>query len=534
MANSSPARFLSVFLGLLTLATFAIAQSVYQAIVGNPEFVALNRVTHGDLLLIIFVFNVLPAAILALLWALVQRWSARLAPGFLSLSFFLLLTPFLLELHKRYISPLLSFRHNTMLLLVPLAVSAAIVFRFRADFKRFLLVLSPVIVLFPALFLWRAWDEVSPIVAPLPAAMQADAAATKPGPPTYILILDEFTRLALLDSNGSIDASRFPNFARLARESTWFNNATANAEATTRAIPVIVTGNFPQAYDPSDAAYPHNLFRLLAPRYDVTIHEVETRFCTSSEYHCPDAARVSSERHLLRAVADLYLLRIAPLSVVLKLEAEQLQEERERFRDFLAEIGPASGDKPVLEFMHHELPHSPYLLTPDGAVHPRSPSSFYPALAGNREAIDSLRNAYEMQVEFVDRELGEFLDRLKEAGVYDQALVIVTADHGVSWKIDAPGRVLSDETADMIFPTPLFIKLPGQTKPVVSNADVQSIDLLPTIAAILGVKVSWTVAGRDIYDANSEPRQKVMVDANGRRFEYPPTFAATIPTKESH
>ena len=196
-------------------------------------------------------------------------------------------------------------------------------------------------------------------------------------------MLDEFTRAALLDTSGNIDASRFPNFARLARESTWFDNATANAEATTRAIPVIVTGNFPQGYDPSDAAYPHNLFRLLAPKYDITIHEEETRFCTSPEYHCPDAARVSNKEHLLRAVTNLYLLRIAPLSIVLRLQADQLHEERQRFRDFLAEIAPASGGKPVLEFMHHELPHSPYLLTPDGETHPRSPSSFYPSLAGN-------------------------------------------------------------------------------------------------------------------------------------------------------
>ena len=166
--------------------------------------------------------------------------------------------------------------------------------------------------------------------------MQAGDGESKAGPPIYILVLDEFTRVALVDSNGNIDASRFPNFAKLARESTWFTNATANADATTLAIPIIVTGDFPQGNDPSDAAYPHNLFRLLGPRYNVTIHEVETRFCTSPEYHCPDAKRVTSKRHLLRAVADLYLLRIAPLSVVLRLEAEQVQEEQQRFRDFLA------------------------------------------------------------------------------------------------------------------------------------------------------------------------------------------------------
>ncbi len=56
---------LKVFVALLSLTTFAIAQSVYQAIAGNPEFITLNRITHGDLLLIVLVFNVAPAVVLA-------------------------------------------------------------------------------------------------------------------------------------------------------------------------------------------------------------------------------------------------------------------------------------------------------------------------------------------------------------------------------------------------------------------------------------------------------------------------------------
>ncbi len=411
-------------------------------------------------------------------------------------------------------------------MLLPLAVAAAVVFIYRLEFERFLLVLSPVIVICPALFLWHAWAQVSPVVAPPATVTHGESTSISP-PPIFLLVLDEFTRPALLDSRGDIDASRFPNFARLAQDSTWFDNATANAEATTRAIPVIVTGNFPQGYDPSDKAYPDNLFRLLAPTYKVTIRELETRFCTSPEYYCPDVVRVSSKRHLLLAITKLYLWRISPLSVVLRLQVDGLQEERQRFRDFLGEIAPPSGSRPELHFMHHELPHAPYMLTPDGVAHPRSPSSFGHTLAGNREVIDGLRNDYELQVEFVDREIGEFLDRLKAAGVYDQALVIVTADHGVSWKVDAPGRVLTEANADMIFPIPLFIKLPGQTKPVLSHADVQSIDLLPTLAAIAGIKIPWTVAGRNIFGASSVPRLKVMIDANGHRFEYPPNFAAT-------
>ena len=528
MSNRPPTRGLWVLLNLLTLTTFAISQSLYQAIVGNREFVVLNRITHGDLLLIIVVFDVLPAAVLTLLWAVVRRWRPSLAAPFLSLGYFLLLIPFALELHKKYVSPAVHFSHNTVLILIPLVIAALVVFRYRQEFDRFLLLLSPVIVLFPAMFLWRAWPEVSPVTAPPPLSMQSAAVGAQPAPPIFMLVLDEFTRPALLDGHGNIDGSRFPNFARLAQQSTWFNNATANAGATTLAIPVILTGDLPGAYDPS-ATYPRNLFRLLAPRYNVTIHEVETRFCTSPAYHCPDAERIESKRHLLLEVAKLYLLRIAPLSTILQLQADELRDEQERFREFLGEIRPVAAGKPVLQFMHHELPHSPYMLTPDGAIRLRSPSSFYPELTGNREVIERLRNDYEMQLQFVDRELGAFLDALNSAGLYDQALVIVTADHGVSWKLNAPGRILNDVNADMILAIPLFIKLPGQSKPAVVSEDVQSIDLLPTIAAIAGVQLPWQVDGRDIFAAHPAPRKKIADDGNGHRYEYPEDFAAAQP-----
>lgn len=530
-SSRSTRSFPRVFLALLSLTTFAFAQSVYQAIVGNPEFVVLNQITHFDLLLIILCFNLLPAVVLALLWLGVGRVSEIAANKFLSAAFLLLATPFLMELHKRYVSPVVLFRHNSVLLLIPLAIVAVLVFKYRAEFERFLLVLSPVAILFPALFLWHAWHEVSPTVAP-PAsevANFADADTGKPHPPVFIVLLDEFTRPALLDANGKIDASRFPHFAELARHSTWFNNTTANAEYTTRSIPVIVTGNFPRGNDASDAAYPDNLFRLLAPEYGVTIHEEVTRFCASPEYHCPDASRVEQRGHLLKAVAELYLLRVAPESVVIRLQADDLREEQQRFREFLDEIGPAQG-KPALEFMHLELPHAPYMLTPDGKVHEESPSGFDPKFAGNTALLQRLRKDYLEQIEFVDHQLGEFMDKLKQAGIYDSALIVVTSDHGVSWKPEAPGRTLTNANADMIFPVPLFIKLPGQTEGRVSSQDAQSIDLVPTIAAIVGVKLPWQVAGHDLFTAGAAPREKIMIDSNEKRFAYPPTFAATAPS----
>lgn len=520
-----------VLLALLSLTAFAFAQSAYQAMVGNPEFVLLNQITHADLFFIILCFNVAPAAVLWLLWILVGRWKPAAADVFLSASFLFVLTPFLFELHKTYLSLRLRFSHNTVLVAIPVAVAAFVIFRYRAEFQRFLLVLSPVAILFPVMFLARAWHEVSPTTAPLAGAIANLAAEDtgQPHPPIFILLLDEFTRPALLDNNGNIDAARFPHFAELAQHSTWFDNATANADSTERSIPVIVTGNFPHGDDASDAAYPQNLFHLLAPEYDITIHEVATRFCTGPEYRCPDAERARQLSHLLRNIFELYLWRVAPKGVVLRIQADELQVQQQRFREFLAEITPEKRGRPMLGFMHVELPHSPYMLAPDGTAHPSEPNSFDVKFTGDSALLERVRGRYEMQIEAVDRQLGSFTDKLKQAGLYDRALIVVTADHGVSWKTNAPGRTLTDANADMIFPVPLFIKLPGETGPRVSSQDAQSIDLLPTIAVIAGVNVPWPVAGRNLFGPAGPPREKVMIDASWRKFVYPANFAATPP-----
>jgi membrane-anchored protein YejM (alkaline phosphatase superfamily) len=279
----------------------------------------------------------------------------------------------------------------------------------------------------------------------------------------------------------------------------------------------------------SDATYPNNLFRLLAPDYDITVREVLTRFCMSPEYHCPDGERVRQWNYEMRAIGEFYLQCIAPRSIMPRLQANGLREQQQRFREFLGAIAPLpAGSKPALTFMHYMLPHSPYMLTPDGALNLITPNNFFVS-AGDSTVLQRLRHDYERQIEFVDREVGEFIARVKQAGLYDPSLIVVTADHGVSWKNNAPGRDLTDATADMIFPVPLFIKRPGQRQGGVSSADAQLIDLVPTVAAVAGVRVPWPVSGRDLFGAAGPPREKVMIDRYGKKFAYPPDFAAALP-----
>src|SRR5215211_5294153 len=78
------------------------------------------------------------------------------------------------------------------------------------------------------------------------APPQREPAAATQRPPrrpnAILLIFDEFTSDSLLDRHGRIDPVRYPNFAALAADGTWFRNAFSVYDSTTKAVPLILDG----------------------------------------------------------------------------------------------------------------------------------------------------------------------------------------------------------------------------------------------------------------------------------------------------
>ena len=64
-----------------------------------------------------------------------------------------------------------------------------------------------------------------------------------PPGPVVVIIFDELPLPTLMRSDGTINAERYPAFARLAASSTWFRNTSSPHNRTERAVPAIVTGN---------------------------------------------------------------------------------------------------------------------------------------------------------------------------------------------------------------------------------------------------------------------------------------------------
>ena len=140
------------------------------------------------------------------------------------------------------------------------------------------------------------------------------------------------------------------------------------------------------------------------------------------------------------------------------------------------------------------------------------------------------RQRHLLQAGYTDRLVGQILEQLDAVDVYDDAAVVVTSDHGIAFQADENRRLPIPEALPEIMWTPLIVKAPGQSEPRVDDTNVQSIDVVPTIADLIGVDIPWSVdglaAGSDAQlarddqklfrritdDADPNPSQDVEVD----------------------
>ena len=132
----------------------------------------------------------------------------------------------------------------------------------------------------------------------------------------------------------------------------------------------------------------------------------------------------------------------------------------------------------------------------------------------------SCRSAY------VDRVLGDTLAKLKSARIYDDALVIVAADHGCSFHPGGSRRALRPANWADVLRVPLLVKLPAQQTGIVSDRAVETIDILPTIATVLDAPLPFAVDGISMLPETDRPSVKrTAISDQGEEFSVPDTLA---------
>ena len=108
-------------------------------------------------------------------------------------------------------------------------------------------------------------------------------------------------------------------------------------------------------------------------------------------------------------------------------------------------------------------------------------------------------NLYDCTIAYLDDRLGMVFQQLKDLGLYDDTLVIVTADHG-TWERPL-GRRGSPHLCDSRVHVPLIVKLPGaKTRGKRVDALVQHVDILPTVLNLMDFSFYFTC--RDVQFAS--------------------------------
>jgi hypothetical protein len=539
-------------LHIITLFGFAVAQPLYDLLERNAEFFIARRSQPQDLFFLCVALSLLLPGhlVLAELLLCPRRFRAVVQLIFVAVLTALIAMQALMRIER------LPARF-----LVPAAVLGGTVvavgyWRLRLV-RVFVTALSPAILIFPVLFL------LHPAIAKI---IRGDDAVeiVNPGPnatmPVVMVVFDEFPLTSLLDEERQIDAVHYPNFAALARQATWCRNATSVHYLTTSAVPAILTGKYPEDTAegttalPTCGDHPHNLFTFLGGSYQEEVFESMTRLCP--DQLCDRRGEGMDARQRLTSlfadlsVVELHLLappqcrrRLPPITQSWKNFGDdscsccltgKLRDDRPgQFAQFLDSIH--DGPRPTLHFLHVLLPHSPFRFLPSGKRYCTDTGlealSLHSVWPDEEEPVHQAYQRHLLQVCYVDGLLGRLIERLKAVGLYDRALLIVTADHGISFLPGQPYRLVTSANCADIMRVPLFIKKPGQDAAVVSDRNVQTIDILPSIADVLGASLPWPVNGRSVFDISGpDAPEKIIIGKEGR-LVFGPDLGETRNTK---
>ncbi len=114
-----------------------------------------------------------------------------------------------------------------------------------------------------------------------------------------------------------------------------------------------------------------------------------------------------------------------------------------------------------------------------------------------RERLEWVLSQYAGDVRWTDAALGQLFEMLRVRGLWDDALVIVTADHGEEFFDHGEKGHKKNLYAETVR-VPLLIKYPGQAEGRRDSRLVSLVDILPTVLEAVGVAPEFPLQGRPL------------------------------------
>jgi arylsulfatase A-like enzyme len=190
----------------------------------------------------------------------------------------------------------------------------------------------------------------------------------------------------------------------------------------------------------------------------------------------------------------------------------------------------SAGAEPVFLWVHYQDPHGPYTpppgyrernlererREPGGTLH-LEPAADDRGMGGippyqqqpGQTEVALYRAGYAGEVQYADEQIGRLLAELRPGGRLAAAVVVFTADHGESLGEGGQWFAHGELLSDAVLHVPLLVRVPG--RPPERRRDLASLlDLLPTLAGLLGVEPPQGARGRDLLAPGAASQQETL------------------------
>jgi arylsulfatase A-like enzyme len=302
-------------------------------------------------------------------------------------------------------------------------------------------------------------------------AAPPEATPAVPKPPNIILITLDTTRADRMDFLGS-KRSLTPNLDILARDSSVFTRAYAQAPLTPTSHATILTGTYPQFHQVVPSPDPLNKNLPYLPDILKTHGYATAAFIGSLALSLDLAA--GFDRGF-----DVYDAHYSWKGYTPKTRYQTIENRGAEVADRALAWVSKHPQGPFFLWVHLYDPHDPY----------DPPEPYKTRYA---------KTPYDGEIAYVDSVMGKFFGQLKASGLYDGALIALTSDHGESLGAhgeDTHGVFLYDETIHV----PLIVKLPGERDAGTRvEARVELTDILPTLLEDVGIEIPKEVQGTSL------------------------------------
>lgn len=531
--------FLDLAASLLLTFNLAITQPLLDLMGRNATYFVARDSTPLEVIAVAVGLAIIIPLALALL-AQVAAWIGRGLGVAVHISLLTILVGILfLEVLKRV------FGSAPGLLLIVVAAVAgvviAVLYYSARAFRSLIRLTLPIPLLVAGLFLFGS--PASKLVLPKDVELVAAATSAKPTP-VVLVVFDELPVATFMNERDHFDKHLFPNFARLSRTSTWFRNAAGVARSTWMAVPAILTGQYAEDDNlPILADHPQNLFTLLGGGYEARAIEPITSLCPPQlcEHEESSRSRFSLVSDLALISAHIFIPDDLAESLPsinatwgdfagaqnFAAEADERGSKADRrdygdIEHFFDSIEKPAPERTVY-FIHSGFPHAPWQTLPSGQVYPHSQE--VPGRVGLQWNDDPwlLTQGYQrhiLQSQFVDGVVGRLREELEQNDLFDRSLLIITADHGVSFETGTGSRGFNKQNFGGVGSPPLIVKRPFQQEGEIIDTPVETVDILPTIADVVGIDMPWKVDGWSLFDTLHPARTARRAGSGGAK-EFP-------------